>query len=141
MKAVTALIGKLPSKLGTRAIKLHNKLMSIPVTITAGIKILWSLVLNMNLVRCGIASPKKAIGPQYAVTIAVKYPDMSIINMLFLLVFKPRFSAYNSPNSMTFNLLGKNKLAESPNSIAIVKNISLLFPTAENVPIPHITKA
>ena len=72
MKAVTALIGRLPSKPGILATKLHNKLTTIPISITAGTKILWSLVLNINRVKCGIASPKKAIGPQYAVTIAVR---------------------------------------------------------------------
>lgn len=64
MKAVTALIGRLPSKPGALAIKLHNKLITIPISITVGTKILWSLVLNMNLAKCGIANPKKAIGPQ-----------------------------------------------------------------------------
>ena len=72
MKAVTALIGKLPSKPGTLAIRLHNKLTTIPIIITAGTKILWSLLLKINRVKCGIANPKKAIGPQYAVTIAVR---------------------------------------------------------------------
>lgn len=72
MNAVTALIGRLPSKPGILAIRLHNKLIVIPISITVGISILWSLVLNMNLVKCGIANPKNAIGPQYAVTMAVR---------------------------------------------------------------------
>ena len=64
MNAVTALIGRLPSKPGILATRLHNRLTTIPISITAGTRILWSLVLKMNLVRCGIASPKNAIGPQ-----------------------------------------------------------------------------
>lgn len=64
IKAVMALIGKFPSNPGILAIRLHNKLITMPIIITAGTNILWSLVLNMNLVRCGIAKPKKAIGPQ-----------------------------------------------------------------------------
>ena len=64
MNAVTALIGRLLSKPGILATKLHNKLTTIPISMTAGTRILWSLVLKMNLVRCGIASPKNAIGPQ-----------------------------------------------------------------------------
>lgn len=141
MNAVTALIGKLPSKPGTLAIRLHNKLMTMPIIITAGIRILWSLVLKINLVRCGIANPKKAIGPQYAVTIAVKYPEMKIIIRLFLLVLMPKFSAYKSPNNKMFRFLDKNKLANKPTIIAAEKNVNLLVPTAENVPIPQITKA
>lgn len=72
MKAVTALIGKLPSKPGILATRLQNMLTIIPINIVAGIRVLWSLLLKINLVRCGIAKPKKAIGPQYAVTMAVK---------------------------------------------------------------------
>lgn len=64
MNAVTAFIGRLPSKPGILATKLHNKLTIIPINITAGTNILWSLVLKMNRVRCGIANPKNAIGPQ-----------------------------------------------------------------------------
>lgn len=64
MNAVTAFIGRFPSKPGILATKLHNKLTIIPINITAGTNILWSLVLKMNLVRCGIANPKNAIGPQ-----------------------------------------------------------------------------
>ena len=51
MKAVTAFIGRLPSKPGILATKLHNRLTIIPIKITAGINIPWSLVLKMNLVR------------------------------------------------------------------------------------------
>ena len=72
MKAVTAFIGRLPSKPGILATKLHNRLIFIPINMTAGTNIIWSLVLKINLVKCGIASPKNAIGPQYAVTIAVR---------------------------------------------------------------------
>ena len=72
MKAVTALIGRLPSKPGILATKLHKRLITIPINIVAGTKTLWSLVLKMNLVRCGIAKPRNAIGPQNAVTIAVR---------------------------------------------------------------------
>lgn len=141
MKAVTALMGRLPSKPGTLAIKLHKRLETIPVSMTAGTKILWSLVLKMNLLRCGMAIPKNAIGPQYAVTIAVKYPEMRIIIKLFLLMLMPKFSAYKSPNIKMFRFLDKNKLANRPMMIADEKNVSLLVPTAEKDPIPHITKA
>lgn len=64
IKAVTALIGRFPSNPGILATKLHNRLITIPINITAGTNILWSLVLNVYLLRCGIAKPKKAIGPQ-----------------------------------------------------------------------------
>ena len=141
MKAVTALIGRLPSKPGIRATKLHNRLISIPTIIVAGSSILWSLVLNINLVKCGIANPKKAIGPQYAVTIAVKYPEIIIITKLFFLTLRPKFSAYKSPNKRIFNILDKNKLANNPKIIAMEKNVNLLEPTAENEPIPQMTKA
>lgn len=40
IKAVTALIGKLPSNPGIRAIKLHNKLITMPINIATGINIL-----------------------------------------------------------------------------------------------------
>ena len=141
MKAVTALIGRFPSNPGILATKLHKRLIVMPMSITAGVNILWLLVLKMNLVRCGIANPRNAIGPQYAVTIAVKYPDMRMINRLFLFMLMPRFSAYKSPNSMMFRFLDMNKLAKSPMAMLVEKNISLLVPTAENDPIPHITKA
>ena len=72
MKAVTALIGRLPSNPGILATRLHNRLITIPMSITPGTNTLWSLVLKMNLVRCGIANPRNAIGPQNAVTIAVR---------------------------------------------------------------------
>lgn len=72
IKAVTAFIGRLPSNPGALAIKLQSKLIFIPISIVVGTRILWSLVLKINLVKCGIANPKNAIGPQYAVTIAVK---------------------------------------------------------------------
>lgn len=141
MKAVTALMGRLPSNPGTLAIKLHNKLITTPIIMTDGTRILWSLVLKMNLVRCGMASPKNDIGPQYAVTMAVKYPDINIIIRLLFLTFRPRFSAYKSPNNKMFRLLDKNKLADNPNIIAMMKNVSLLDPTAENDPIPQMTYA
>ena len=68
----------------------------------------------MNLVKCGIANPKNAIGPQYAVTIAVRYPDISIIMTLALFKLSPRFSAYKSPNNKEFKVLGRNMLAVMP---------------------------
>ena len=141
MKAVTALIGRFPSNPGILATRLHKRLTVIPISITAGVRILWSLVLKMNLARCGMASPKNAIGPQYAVTIAVKYPEMRMMNKLFLFMLIPRFSAYKSPNSMIFRFFDMNKLAKSPMMMLVEKNISLLVPTAEKDPIPHITKA
>ena len=51
MNAVTAFIGRFPSKPGILATKLHNKLTIIPINITAGTNTLWSLVLKMNLVK------------------------------------------------------------------------------------------
>ena len=141
MKAVTALIGRLPSKPGILAIRLQNILTIMPINIVAGIRILWSLLLKINLVRCGIANPKKAIGPQYAVTMAVKYPETRIIIMLFLLTFNPKFSAYKSPKSKIFRFLHKNKLTKSPMMIHTEKNKIFDGPTAENVPIPQMTKA
>ena len=56
-------------------------------------------------------------------------------------MLRPRFSAYKSPNNKMFRFLEMNKLAKSPIAMLIEKNISLLFPTAENEPIPQITKA
>lgn len=68
----------------------------------------------MNLVICGIANPKNAIGPQYAVTIAVRYPEISIIISLVLFMLSPRFSAYRSPNNNVLSVLERNKLAIRP---------------------------
>lgn len=60
---------------------------------------------------------------------------------MFLFTLTPKFSAYKSPKSMIFRFLDINKLANNPSIILIEKNISLLVPTAENDPIPQITKA
>ena len=64
-----------------------------------------------------------------------------MMNKLFLFTLMPKFSAYKSPNNKTFIFLDKNRLANKPAIIATEKNVNLLVPTAENVPIPQITKA
>ena len=63
------------------------------------------------------------------------------MNKLFLFTFKPRFSAYKSPKSVMFRFLVMNRLAKSPMMMLMEKNVSLLVPTAENEPIPQMTKA
>lgn len=62
-------------------------------------------------------------------------------NRLFLFTLSPKFSAYKSPKSIMFRFLDINKLAKSPRIMLIEKNANLVFPTAENEPIPQITKA
>ena len=62
-------------------------------------------------------------------------------NRLFLFTLSPKFSAYKSPKSIMFKFLDINKLAKSPMIMLIEKNANLVFPTAENEPIPQITKA
>ena len=64
MNAVTALIGRLPSKPGMRAMRLQKSAISIPMSMVAGMSRRWSLLLNKNRAICGIARPTKAIGPQ-----------------------------------------------------------------------------
>ncbi len=72
---------------------------------------------------------------------AVKYPEIIMIIRLLLFIFNPKFSAYKSPNIMMFNVLDKNELANNPVVTDMLKNASLLVPTAENEPIPQMTKA
>lgn len=62
-------------------------------------------------------------------------------NRLFLFTLSPKFSAYKSPKSIMFRFLDMNILAKSPIIMLIEKNANLVFPTAENEPIPQITKA
>ena len=66
---------------------------------------------------------------------------MAIIITLVLFKFMPRFSAYKFPNNKMFKFLDRNKLANNPINIEMEKNDSLLVPTDENDPIPHITNA
>lgn len=56
-------------------------------------------------------------------------------------MLSPKFSAYKSPNIKMFNVFDKNKLANNPIVTDMLKNASLLVPTAENDPIPQMTKA
>ena len=62
-------------------------------------------------------------------------------NRLFLFTLSPKFSAYKSPKSIMFRFLDINKLAKSPRIMLIEKSVNLVLLTAENEPIPQITKA
>ena len=93
MSAVTELIGRLPSNEGRRAMRLQSKAKSIPMKAVAGIRSLWSLLLKRNLAMCGTAKPRKAMGPQNAVMMAVRKPETKMISILLRLIFTPRFSA------------------------------------------------
>ena len=75
---VTAFIGStlLPkSPLEIRSQKIR---IIAPMTQTAGISTLWSLVPKRILERCGTAIPMKAIGPQKAVMTPVRRAVMPI---------------------------------------------------------------
>ena len=62
-------------------------------------------------------------------------------NRLFIFTLSPKFSAYKSPKSIMFRFLDINKLAKSPRIMLIEKSVNLVLLTAENEPIPQITKA
>ena len=93
MRAVTELMGRLPSKEGRRAMRLQNKAKSMPIKAVAGMSSLWSLLLKRNRAICGTARPKKAMGPQKAVMRAVRKPESKMISMLLRRMLTPRFSA------------------------------------------------
>ena len=93
MRAVTELIGRLPSNEGRRAMRLQNKAKSMPMKAVAGMSSLWSLLLKRKRAICGTAKPKKAMGPQNAVIRAVRKPEAKMMSILLRLMFTPRFSA------------------------------------------------
>ena len=93
MRAVTELMGRLPSNEGRRAMRLQNKAKSMPRKAVAGMSSLWSLLLKRKRAICGTAKPKKAMGPQNAVMMAVRKPDTKMMSMLLRWIFTPRFSA------------------------------------------------
>ena len=93
MRAVTELMGRLPSKEGRRAMRLQNKARSMPMKAVAGMSSLWSLLLKRKRAMCGTAKPKKAMGPQNAVMRAVRKPEAKMMSILLRLMFTPRFSA------------------------------------------------
>ena len=93
MSAVTELMGKLHSKEGSRAMRLQNRAKSMPRKAVAGMSSLWSLLRNRNRAICGTAKPKKAMGPQNAVMMAVRKPETKMMSILLLRMFTPRFSA------------------------------------------------
>lgn len=56
-------------------------------------------------------------------------------------MFKPKFSAYISPNSKIFRFLDKNNVAIRPMMMLIAKIGIFDVPTPEKLPMPQITKA
>ncbi len=88
---------------------------------------------------CGTESPINEIGPQYAVVMAVRYPEMSMIITLLRLIFNPKFSAYVSPRSSMFKFFGKKNVAANPIIMLMLNTASFLVPIPEKLPIPHTT--
>ena len=137
MSAVTELIGRLPSKEGRRAMRLQNKAKSMPRKAVAGMSSLWSLLLKRNRAMCGTANPKKAMGPQKAVMMAVRKPDTKMMSILLRRMFTPRFSAYRSPSSKRFSVLNKRKALMVPTTTVMAKNGSWALLTLEKLPCPR----
>lgn len=66
---------------------------------------------------CGTAKPRKEIGPQKAVVIAVSNPVV-ISNMLRVRrMLTPKFSAYLTPNSMALSGLIRSIESSSPANV------------------------
>ena len=76
MIGVIAFIGITPIELGNTLNSVQANDMNVPARIVAGRSTTWFDEFNINLATCGTISPKKPIGPQYAVTIAVKNPEI-----------------------------------------------------------------
>ena len=76
---VTALMGRLVANPGNWAMVSQANRTNMPKRAVAGNNILWSLVLNNNLPKCGTAIPIKAMGPQNAVIPPVSIPVLTIM--------------------------------------------------------------
>ena len=64
-----------------------------PASMVAGRSRLWLLVLSTNRAMWGTTSPMKLMGPQNAVTPAVRMPVMMSRELRVRLVLTPKFSA------------------------------------------------
>lgn len=79
------------------------------------------------------------MGPQNAVTIAVRSPDKINKQLRVMRIFIPKFSAYLAPNNNAFNGFmsnSENRIEISINMENIGKRVNV---TPEKLPSPHIT--
>ena len=83
--------------------RLQNKATAEPIRIVVGMIIRWSSDLIIILAMCGTISPIKDMGPQNAVTIAVRSPVMT--NKRFLITFT-RFNEFMFKNRLNPELSG-----------------------------------
>ena len=99
---VMALMGIMPCGLHTLA-KAHSRAMTAPARMVAGTRRAWLLVPSDMRAMCGTTSPMKPMGPQKAVTTAVKMPVMSNRMLRVLETLTPRLRAYRVPSNKAFN--------------------------------------
>ena len=91
--AVTELIGRVPLYVGSCEIISLIKTNIAPMIADAGIRILWSAVLNSIRAMCGTIIPTKPIGPQNAVIEPARIPVLVKIKILVIDKFKPELFA------------------------------------------------
>ena len=87
---VIALIGMMPWGEVTLSNE-HSSATAAPVSIVTGSNRPCSEVLSARRALCGTTSPKKPIGPQNAVTTAVRTPVISSSELRVRWVLTPRF--------------------------------------------------
>ena len=93
IRGVMAFSGITPWLPGIMHMRLQNKATAEPIRIVVGMIIRWSSDLIIILAMCGTISPIKDMGPQKAVTIAVRSPVMTNKRFLITFMLIPRFSA------------------------------------------------
>ena len=136
---VIALIGITPHDAGNTLMRLHKSATTAPAKAVAGSKTVWLEERNANRAICGTINPMNPIGPQKAVTTAVRTPESNNNLLRVALMLTPRFSAYLAPSNSAFR--GFTSINENINdnntNIEKIGNRSSVIP--EKFPIPHIT--
>ena len=136
---VMALMGMVPTDVGSTLTSWHSKAVAAPASMVQGMSTLWLDEFSISRAMCGTTSPMKPIGPQKAVTVAVRMPDTSSRLLRVLRRFTPRLSAYRLPSNnalsgLTSNIdqpMAANSTDENKGRIPVV--------TPEKLPSPHIT--
>ena len=100
---VTTLSGIRPASPGKVQMILHSKARAAPVKSVTGKRALWFVVCNSSRAICGTANPMNEIGPQYAVTIAVRIPVISNNKVRVRRILIPRFAAYPGPSNIALS--------------------------------------
>ena len=93
MRGVSTLTGMMLPLLGMVQSMLHNRVRQAPISMEPGSITKCLLVRSVIRAICGTASPKKEIGPQKAVVVAVSKPVQSNRQLRVLCTLTPRLVA------------------------------------------------